>query len=345
MKFFYSILILCLIASIRSSSYRCGNAFLNLLPSNVRLSRPIAGSVHVCSSIWKDGLSCCNTDPVREYSDQDIAKIRVYTQHTLQAIKELNVKLDLPHYGQAVYKYPELDFLKRYKSDSQASMYQANTLKCWNNMARYRSHALCFTCASNGAKYFTTDKKMRISSNSCSDMMNNCNEYFFDTVYLIQGMKRLRDKLKAENYNSLSPDAQEMGRWLDQIESLRLSHDLLVHINTYMSSSGSAKENAQNTICNKVFTIAHDPFIQTIFPLTKLIERKTDEIIDGIISVNSKGRLLSSVLSHFAVSRSLTGLSTRIHVTTNGVPPPSTSDTSTHGPSPDTANVAYTSSP
>lgn len=284
MNVFRAVLILWLVAS---ASSKCGNPFLSRLPSSTTYNQPRIGQSRICRDVWSDEKSCCSDEGVRQHSAADADQISTHASWTMNAIKQLRVKLVSPEYRneRALNKMTQLAFLKVYQHDSEVKKFVEGTEKCWGKMRKFRKNALCYTCASDGASYFL-ESKMRITSHSCETMLKHCEVYFYRTIELVNGMKDLHYYLKQEGFTSLSKDAKEMGNWLERIDDLRLTHETLEYIRKYMESSGTVKKHAGEVICNKVFNVFQASFVQELWPLINLIERKTDEIIDGMKTVH-----------------------------------------------------------
>lgn len=226
-------------SAIVSNECKSKNQFLKELSrQNVNLYElptSLDASDTTCKSYWSDAKTCCKSESLIKYADQDEKnqmnaldevnkEIEVYFDFLSSLRKNLhflaNLKLDtwdtsnqqlfnLRNNAGNELRHASIvssDLLKRqifidFPDKSSIEKFKNTTQKCWSHMVKLRKAILCPICSGNSQRYFI-DKMVIIQESTCVDIVSRCAESFKGLIFYLRAISKLQVFLNIEMWTN-----------------------------------------------------------------------------------------------------------------------------------------------
>lgn len=176
---------------------------------------PKSSNSKICSSEWKQHLTCCDSQSLSDYAEEDIKQLN-------KAMK--NVKRDVVKMRNYINKYEEeiekaikksnmkekREFIEQLNKDLKSFKRELKSVldkekksedekdECFERIKEIRTNSLCYTCSGRSEQYFLKGLA-KISSNDCRKTIDKCGDTWRKSIDLVDAIvlaKRIRKQLK-----------------------------------------------------------------------------------------------------------------------------------------------------
>lgn len=151
-------------------------AAMSTLPQNILLDRISFDSTPICNGFWQKHGYVCNPQATLRFNQHDQSTFSRITDKFIQMLNMLeDINLKAYVYLQRKTPYQGVLELKTYSKDKAAKISEAEY--CWNNLRKFRSSAICFTCSARSYNFYQ-DNLGLISMPDCYKMIFDCSHHF-----------------------------------------------------------------------------------------------------------------------------------------------------------------------
>ena len=255
------------------------NPFIkNLVNGGVKLLKLPEKVPNKCGTEWKLHGTCCDTESLIEYANNEIASFKKATTKlqseianivgsiglaAIGGVGNLQIKIDNAPQDKkaellALLKKAK-DMLKKLIKIGDVSAPHLKVIKedkvCVNKLSNLRTASFCNTCAVRSPRFFQ-DGKALMSMSTCKEVIGECHDYWFALISIIDELASIEDliqefKGKFEN-SDLAAKFETIG--IEFLHKWLLSHKLKERFETCPSPS-KCEEQSASAICSSLISI------------------------------------------------------------------------------------------
>jgi hypothetical protein len=153
---------------------------------------------------------------------------------------------------------------------SQAEGFNANNLKCWEEMIKIRKSALCFTCSGRSEKFFYKNEAL-IDEGLCKRVVENCLDAFVYSTKYLQAIASIEPLMKIqESTNSLVLLVGNL-KMIDLKKAKKMFKDMMLRLFPQILKSENLRdemkekpENMMQSVCNTALNLHDITLLQQI---------------------------------------------------------------------------------
>lgn len=180
-----------------------------------------------CKNVFNRDGSCCDTESLKDYSDEWIDSIEDKMNKTLTALPNFRTALTSAAELRKFMKAKKKDILKAKKIISKAQYedfekhvltalsegvfmfyrkeekVQLSAKQCFATLANLRKNALCMRCSGKASQFWDSKKKnYLVKKSTCHNVIDSCVEpfaYFSEAMTFMRRLGQFREALKGED--------------------------------------------------------------------------------------------------------------------------------------------------
>lgn len=150
---------------------------METLPPQILLDAVSSEPTPICNGFWQSSGYVCDAKKAIAFNVEDQAFIDQETQHFNTILSQLSQIGTNGLKNLTLFSSQMKEYLDKFTKEPNLAKMKEDAQKCWQVMKKFRSTSLCFACTANNYQFYRM-KLALISSESCEQMITDCNPHF-----------------------------------------------------------------------------------------------------------------------------------------------------------------------